>query len=122
MLAINRYGTTARRDKYKGHCSNRPLRLPVTRRHGYGWAGGSTGNDLCVRYPLYNHSSWGDEVRGSAKRGLSRIRNVLSSERDNHKTRIYSKEHVSLLHLIRSYSLTNSTRILKRMKYVIVRP
>jgi len=122
MLAINRYGKTARRDKYKGHCSNRPLRLPVTRRHGYGWVGGSTGNDLCVRYPVYNHSAWGDEVRGSAKRGLSRIRIVLSSERDNHESRHDHKEHVSLLDLIRGYSLTKSSRVLKRMKYLVVGP
>ena len=122
MLAINRYGATARRDKYKGHCSNRPLRLPVTRRDGYGWARGSTGNDLCVRYPVYNHSSWGNEVRGSAKRGLSRIRDVLYSERNDYKSRPDRKEHVSLLDLIRGYSLTKSSRVLKRMKYLVVGP
>jgi len=122
MLAINRYGATARRDKYKGHCSNPPLRLPVTRRHGHGWAGRSTGNDLCVRYPVYNHSSWGDEVRGSAKRGLSRIRDVLYSERNDYKPRANREEHVSLLDLIRGYSLTKSSRVLKRMKYLVVGP
>jgi hypothetical protein len=52
---------------------------------GMGGLRGSTGNDLCVRYPVYNHSSWGNEVRGSAKRGLSRIRNVLSSERNDYR-------------------------------------
>ena len=122
MLAINSYGTTARRHKYKGHCSNRSIRLPITCRNRHGWVDGSTGNDLCIRHPVYNHSSWGNEVRGSAKRGLSRIRNVLSSERDNNDPRIDNKKRVSLLDLICGYSLTKSSRVLKRMKYLVVGP
>jgi len=123
MLTINRYESIARRDKYKGHCSNHSLRLPVTRRHGHGWAGRSTGNDLCVRYPLYNNSSWNYEIRGSAKRGLSRIRNVLSIERNDGQTKRYYEKYLSLLDSIRGYSLTKSSRVLKRdMKYLVVGP
>jgi len=123
MFAVNRYGPTARRNQYKGHCSNGSVCLPFTRSDGYDRFNRSTRNDLCVRYPIHNHSSWSYEVRGSAKRGLSRIRNVLSIERDDHRPKLDHKKHFSLLDLIRGYSLTKSSRVLKRdMKYLVVGP
>jgi predicted acylesterase/phospholipase RssA len=123
MFAVSKYAPPARRDKYKGHCSNSSVRLPFTRRDGYGRFDRSSRNDLCVRYPVYNYFAWSNEVRGSAKRGLSRIRNVLHTERDDHQPKSDHKKHVSLLDRIRDYSLTKSSRVLKRdMKYLIVGP
>jgi len=123
MLVVNRYGSTTRRNQYKGHCSNGSFRLPFTRSDGYGGFNRSYGNDLCVRHPIHNHSSWDYEVRGSAKRGFSRIRDVLYIERDDHRPKLNHKKHFSLLDLIRGYSLTKSSRVLKRdMKYLVVGP
>src|SRR5210317_435336 len=123
MFAVNRYGPTARRNQYKGHCSNGSVCLPFTRSDGYGRFNRSSRNDLCFRYPIHNHSSWSYEVRGSAKRGLSRIRDVLSIERDDHRPKLDHKKHFSVLDLIRGYSLTKSSRVLKRdMKYLVDGP
>jgi predicted acylesterase/phospholipase RssA len=122
MFVINRYERIARCHKYKGHCSNDHVRLSITRRNRHARIDRQIRNDLCIRYPVYNHSSRDDEVRGSAKRGLSRIRNVLSVEWNDDQTKHHNEKHLSLLDIIRGYSLTKSSRVLKRMKYLVVGP
>ena len=123
MLAINKYGSVAGCHKYKSHNSKRVIRTPFARSHGYGKFRRPFGNDLCIWDYLYNCDQGCRKIRHTPIRSVSRMCDVPNFEQHDKDTRPNRSIYFSVLDLIRGYSLTKSSRVLKRdMKYLVVGP